>query len=148
MKPFDSASLLTSRTRAADEGAIIRMAQKSRDLRAKGHDVVSLTVGEPDFDTPLNIQEAATAAMKAGFTHYSPVPGIAELRTALSKKLEHENNLNYAASAKWIAILSGAMSSILYVCLIIVVALFFVFVCHWVLHALGIPFFKDQIGHE
>ena len=110
MKPFDPTALLTSRTRAADEGAIIRMAQKSRDLRAKGHDVVSLTVGEPDFDTPLNIQEAATAAMKAGFTHYSPVPGIAELRTALSKKLKHENNLDYAASE--ICLTNGAKQAI------------------------------------
>ena len=60
MKKFDPASLLVARTAAADEGAIIRMAQKSRDLRALGHDVVSLTVGEPDFDTPDNIQHAAT----------------------------------------------------------------------------------------
>ena len=50
MKKFDPASLLVARTAAADEGAIIRMAQKSRDLRALGHDVVSLTVGEPDFE--------------------------------------------------------------------------------------------------
>ena len=110
MKPFDPTALLTSRTRAADEGAIIRMAQKSRDLRSLGHDVVSLTVGEPDFDTPLNIQEAATAAMKAGFTHYSPVQGIPELRTALSKKLKHENNLNYAASE--ICLTNGAKQAI------------------------------------
>ena len=63
MKKFGPASLLVARTNAADEGAIIRMAQKSRDLRALGHDVVSLTVGEPDFDTPDNIQQAATRAM-------------------------------------------------------------------------------------
>lgn len=98
MKKFDPASLLVARASAADEGAIIRMAQKSRDLRAKGHDVVNLTVGEPDFDTPENIQQAATAAMKAGFTHYSPVAGIPELRTAISKKLKAENNLDYAAA--------------------------------------------------
>ncbi|MGL4526968.1 MAG: aspartate transaminase, partial [Aestuariivirga sp.] len=76
MTSFDPSALLTARTRTADEGAIIRMAQKSRDLRAKGMDVVSLTVGEPDFDTPDHIQQEATAAMKAGFTHYSPVQGI------------------------------------------------------------------------
>ena len=51
MTSFDPTRLLAARTRSADEGAIIRMAQKSRDLRAKGMDVVSLTVGEPDFDT-------------------------------------------------------------------------------------------------
>ena len=96
MTKFDPASLLVARTNAADEGAIIRMAQKSRDLRALGHDVVNLTVGEPDFDTPDNIQHAATAAMKAGFTHYSPVAGIPELKAEVSKKLKAENNLDYS----------------------------------------------------
>ena len=110
MKKFDPASLLVARTNAADEGAIIRMAQKSRDLRALGHDVVSLTVGEPDFDTPDNIQQAATRAMKAGFTHYSPVAGIPELRAAISKKLKAENNLDYAPAE--IVLANGAKQAI------------------------------------
>ncbi len=110
MTKFDPASLLVSRANAADEGAIIRMAQKTRDLRAAGHDVVSLTVGEPDFDTPDNIQHAATAAMKAGFTHYSPVMGIPELRAAISKKLKTENNLDYAESE--IVLTNGAKQAI------------------------------------
>lgn len=95
---------------AADEGAIIRMAQKTRDLRAQGHDVVSLTVGEPDFDTPENIQQAATAAMKAGFTHYSPVAGIPELRAAIASKLKVENQLDYAPSE--IVLTNGAKQAI------------------------------------
>jgi aspartate aminotransferase len=90
---FDPARLLSPRTAVADEGAIIRMAQKSRDLRAQGRDVVSLTVGEPDFDTPAFIQNAATKAMAEGFTHYSPVAGIPELRAAIAKKLETENGI-------------------------------------------------------
>src|SRR5258705_13953634 len=110
MKPFDASSLLVPRTQSADEGSIIRMAQKSRDLRALGHDVVSLTVGEPDFDTPDNIQRAATAAMKAGFTHYSPVAGIPELRAAVSKKLKAENNLEYSAAE--IVLTNGAKQAI------------------------------------
>ena len=110
MKKFDPASLLVARTSAADEGAIIRMAQKSRDLRALGHDVVSLTVGEPDFDTPDNIQHAATAAMKAGFTHYSPVAGIPELKAAVSKKLKSENNLDYLPAE--IVLTNGAKQAI------------------------------------
>jgi aspartate aminotransferase len=110
MKKFDPASLLVARTHAADEGAIIRMAQKSRDLRALGHDVVSLTVGEPDFDTPDNIQQAATRAMKAGHTHYSPVAGIPELRAAISKKLKAENNLDYPPSE--IVLANGAKQAI------------------------------------
>src|SRR3954465_9755340 len=97
--PFDSSRLLSARASASDEGAIIRMAQKSRELRAKGHDVVSLTVGEPDFDTPEHIQAAAQQAMKAGQTHYSPVPGIQELREAVAAKLKSENNLDYSAAS-------------------------------------------------
>jgi aspartate aminotransferase len=110
MKKFDPASILVSRTNAADEGAIIRMAQKSRDLRALGKDVVSLTVGEPDFDTPDNIQIAATAAMKAGFTHYSPVAGIPELKTEVSRKLKSENNLDYSPAE--IVMTNGAKQAI------------------------------------
>ena len=110
MTSFDPASLLASRTHTADEGPIIRMAQRSRDLRARGIDVVSLTVGEPDFDTPRNIQAAATAAMKAGFTHYSPVLGILELRTSLSKKLKTENGLDYSANE--ICVANGAKQAI------------------------------------
>jgi aspartate aminotransferase len=110
MTAFDPASLLVRRAMAADEGAIIRMAQKSRDLRAKGRDVVSLTVGEPDFDTPANIQDAATAAMKAGFTHYSPVAGIPELKDAIARKLSRENQLDYAAAD--IVLTNGAKQAI------------------------------------
>ncbi len=110
MIKFDAQSLLVSRTNAADEGAIIRMAQKTRDMRAAGRDVVSLTVGEPDFDTPMNIQEAATAAMKAGFTHYSPVAGIPEMRSAVAKKLRTENSLDYAPTD--IVMTNGAKQAI------------------------------------
>jgi aspartate aminotransferase len=110
MTIFDPATLLVPRTRTAEEGAIIRMAQKSRDLRARGMDIVSLTVGEPDFDTPENIQHAATAAMKAGFTHYSPVAGIPELRSAIATKLKAENGLNYEASE--ICLANGAKQAI------------------------------------
>lgn len=110
MKKFDPASFLVARARGADEGAIIRMAQKTRDLRALGHDVVSLTLGEPDFDTPDNIQRAASAAMKAGLTHYSPVAGIPELKAAISKKLKTENGLDYSAAE--IVVTNGAKQAI------------------------------------
>jgi aspartate aminotransferase len=95
MTQFDPASLLSSRATSADEGAIIRMSQRTRELRAQGADIVSLTIGEPDFDTPLNIRDAAKDAMDKGFTHYSPVAGIPELREALSEKLRKENGLDY-----------------------------------------------------
>lgn len=110
MTSFDPSRLLAARTRSADEGAIIRMAQKSRDMKAKGIDVISLTVGEPDFDTPENIQQAAAEAMKAGFTHYSPVQGIPELRAAISKKLKAENGLDYSPAE--ICLANGAKQAI------------------------------------
>lgn len=92
---FDASALLSPRAMAADEGAIIRMSQKTRELRAQGHDVVALTIGEPDFDTPEHIRDAAKAALDQGFTHYSPVAGIPELREAVAEKLGHENGLHY-----------------------------------------------------
>jgi aspartate aminotransferase len=110
MTRFDPASLLVPRSRATDEGPIIRMSQRARELRAKGMDVVSLTLGEPDFDTPANIQAAATEAMKAGFTHYSPVMGIPELRQALARKLSAENGLAYGPND--IAVANGAKQAI------------------------------------
>ncbi|WP_395663404.1 pyridoxal phosphate-dependent aminotransferase [Aestuariivirga sp.] len=110
MTQFDPASLLVSRSQSADEGPIIRMSQRARELRAGGMDVVSLTLGEPDFDTPENIQAAATAAMKAGLTHYSPVMGIPELRNALSAKLRAENGLDYGPND--ICVSNGAKQAI------------------------------------
>src|ERR1044071_7505509 len=97
MAPFDVASLLARRASQSDEGAIVRMSQRARELRAKGQDIASLTLGEPDFDTPLHIQAAAAEAMKKGLTHYSPVAGIMDLRQALARKLKDEDGLDYAA---------------------------------------------------
>src|SRR5262249_47438932 len=97
MSPFDPQALLSARAARSDEGAIVRMSQRARELRARGQDVVMLTIGEPDFDTPGHIQASAAEAMKAGFTHYSPVAGIPELRSALARKLKEENTLPYSA---------------------------------------------------
>jgi aspartate aminotransferase len=110
MTSFDPSALLVSRSQTADEGPIIRMSQRARALRAGGADVVSLTLGEPDFDTPENIQSAATAAMKAGLTHYAPVMGIPELRAALSRKLKTENGLDYGPDD--ICLANGAKQAI------------------------------------
>jgi aspartate aminotransferase len=98
MMTFDAAALLSPRAMAADEGAIIRMSQRTRELRAKGRDVVALTIGEPDFDTPVNIRNAAKLALDKGHTHYAPVAGLPQLREAIATKLRDENALNYAAS--------------------------------------------------
>lgn len=91
MKPFDPASALSARTSAIEEIAIIAMAQKARDLKAQGADVVSLTIGEPDFDTPVAIRQAAIDAMNAGFTHYAPIAGYPELRAAIAERLNQDN---------------------------------------------------------
>jgi aspartate aminotransferase len=78
--------------------ATIVLTQKARDLKAQGKDVISLSVGEPDFDTPDNIKEAAIAAIRRGETKYTPVPGIPQLREAIARKFKRENNLDYKAS--------------------------------------------------
>ncbi|AQT45298.1 aspartate aminotransferase [Bartonella apihabitans] len=75
--------------------ATIAVAQKARDLKATGRDVISLGAGEPDFDTPDNIKNAAIEAIRQGKTKYTPVAGIPELRQAIAKKLKRENNLDY-----------------------------------------------------
>ncbi|MBV8850720.1 MAG: pyridoxal phosphate-dependent aminotransferase [Methylobacteriaceae bacterium] len=72
--------------------------QKARDLKAKGRDIISLSVGEPDFDTPDNIKEAAIKAIERGETKYTPVVGIPQLREAIVAKLKRENGLDYKPS--------------------------------------------------
>ena len=78
--------------------ATIVITQKARDLKAQGRDVISLSVGEPDFDTPDNIKKAAIEAINRGETKYTPVAGIVPLREAIVKKFKRENNLDYKAS--------------------------------------------------
>jgi aspartate aminotransferase len=78
--------------------ATIAVTQMARDLKAKGKDVISLSVGEPDFDTPQNIKDAAIAAINRGETKYPPVSGIPQLRDAIAAKFKRENGLEYKAS--------------------------------------------------
>ena len=78
--------------------ATIAMTQKARDLKAKGREVISLSVGEPDFDTPDNIKQAAIKAIERGETKYPPVLGIPPLREAIAAKFKRENGLDYKAT--------------------------------------------------
>ena len=75
--------------------ATIAVTQKARDLKAKGREIISLSVGEPDFDTPDNVKQAAIAAIRRGETKYTPVSGIVPLREAVARKFKRENNLDY-----------------------------------------------------
>ncbi|MBS3650933.1 pyridoxal phosphate-dependent aminotransferase [Pseudaminobacter sp. 19-2017] len=75
--------------------ATIAVTQKARELKAKGRDVIGLGAGEPDFDTPDNVKNAAIDAIRRGETKYPPVSGIPQLREAIAKKFKRENNLDY-----------------------------------------------------
>jgi aspartate aminotransferase len=101
---------LSDRVLKMEESATLRMAQLGREVKAQGHDVISLSLGEPDFDTPEHIKDAAKRALDAGATKYTPVPGTAELRKAVSDKFKRENGLEYAPEQ--IVVSTGAKQSI------------------------------------
>ncbi|MFA7638674.1 MAG: aminotransferase class I/II-fold pyridoxal phosphate-dependent enzyme, partial [Parvibaculum sp.] len=83
--------------------ATIAATQKARDLKALGRDVISLAAGEPDFDTPENIKEAAIRAIREGKTKYTAVDGIPELKEAICAKFKRENNIDYKPSQAFVA---------------------------------------------
>jgi aspartate aminotransferase len=81
----------------------LAMTQKSRELKAAGRDVIGLAAGEPDFDTPDNIKEAAIAAIRRGETKYTNIEGIPELRAAVAKKFKRENDIDYTPAQTFVA---------------------------------------------
>ena len=81
----------------------LAVTQKARDLKAAGKDVIGLGAGEPDFDTPDNIKEAAIAAIRRGETKYTAVEGIPELRKAIAGKFKRENDLDYAPAQTFVS---------------------------------------------
>lgn len=87
---------LSARLNALSPSATLAMSQKSNELKAQGLDVINLSVGEPDFNTPDHIKEAAKRAIDENFSFYTPVPGYMSLRQAVSDKLKRENNLDFA----------------------------------------------------
>lgn len=86
------------------------MSNKVREMKAAGTDVISLTLGEPDFDVPENIKQAAEDAISQNYSHYSPVPGFLELREAIAYKLKRDNNLEYRPTQ--ICVSNGAKQAI------------------------------------
>lgn len=90
--------------------ATLEMAQKSRELKQQGVDVISLSLGEPDFDTPDYIKQAGIKAIENNYSKYPPVPGYMELREAIAHKLKRDNNLDYKASQ--VVVSTGAKQSL------------------------------------
>ncbi|MCC5932572.1 MAG: pyridoxal phosphate-dependent aminotransferase [Cyclobacteriaceae bacterium] len=103
--------LLSNRINALEESATIAMAQKARELKSKGFDVISLSLGEPDFKTPEHVQKAAKDAIDAGtYFAYPPVPGYPELRKAIAEKFNKENGIPYGP--EHIVVSNGAKHSL------------------------------------
>ncbi len=109
---------LSARLTALAESQTLAMSQKSKDLKAQGHNVIDLSVGEPDFKTPDFVKEAAKKAIDDNFSFYSPVPGYRDLLEAISKKLKRENNLDYAPEQ--IVVSNGAKQSLTNILLCVV----------------------------
>ena len=103
------------RIREMSESATIKMNQLSLDLKAQGHDVISLSLGEPDFDTPEHIKQAAHQALLDGYTKYTPIPGLVELRTAIADKFRRDNDLEFDIDQ--IVVSNGAKQCIANLCL-------------------------------
>ena len=101
---------LSNRLQRLAPSATLAMSQKSAEMKAQGIDVINMSVGEPDFNTPDHIKEAAKQAIDQNYSRYSPVPGYLELRKAIVEKLKHENGLEYQPSE--ILVSNGAKQSV------------------------------------
>ena len=101
---------LSDRILRMEESATIAMSRKSRELKSQGKDVISLSLGEPDFHTPDFVKDAAKKAMDENYTTYTPVPGYDELREAICEKFKRDNGLHYEKDQ--IVVSTGAKQSI------------------------------------
>src|SRR5690554_3455933 len=115
---FISMELLSARLTALSPSETFAMAQKSNELKAQGIDVINMSVGEPDFTTPVHIKEAAKQAIDDNFSSYSPVAGFPDLKKAVCEKLKNENDLEYTPAQ--IVVSGGAKQSLCNVILSIV----------------------------
>lgn len=102
--------MTAKRLQSITESATLRIANLASELKSKGKDIISFSLGEPDFDTPGHIVDAAKASLERGDTHYTPSPGIPELRKAIAEKLRKENNID--AQAGNIIVTPGAKQAI------------------------------------
>ena len=109
---------LSDRVKSLAVSQTLAMAQKSRELEAKGIDIISLSLGEPDFNTPDYIKEAAKKAIADNYSKYPPVPGYNDLREAISDKFRKENGISY--SPEQVIVSAGGKHSLINVILSIV----------------------------
>ena len=114
-KNINNMSKLSDRINKMSESATLAMARLSRELKEQGKDIITLSLGEPDFDTPDFIKNAAKKAVDDNFSHYTPVPGLPDLRDSIVKKFQRDNDLNY--SRDQIVVSTGAKQSLANVCL-------------------------------
>ena len=103
-------NILSNRILNMAESETLAMTAKARELKAQGKDVISLSIGEPDFNTPEEVKEAAKQAIDDNFTHYPPVPGYPDLREAVCHKFKRDNNLEF--KPEQIVVSTGAKQSI------------------------------------
>ena len=101
---------LSDRLQRLAPSATLAMSQKSSEMKAQGIDVINMSVGEPDFNTPDHIKEAAKKAIDENYSRYSPVPGYPDLRKAIVTKLKNENNLDYSVNE--VLVSNGAKQSV------------------------------------
>ena len=101
---------LSERLNRLAPSATLAMSQKSSEMKAQGIDVINLSVGEPDFNTPDHIKTAAKEAIDENYSKYSPVPGYPDLRKAIVDKLHRENQLDYEVAE--ILVSNGAKQSV------------------------------------
>lgn len=111
---MDHKKVLSDRVQGMKESATLAMAQMARDIASEGHDVISLSIGQPDFDTPDHIKEAAKKALDEGYTKYTPVPGLLHLREAIVKKFKRDNGLEFELNQ--ISVANGAKQTIYNIC--------------------------------
>jgi aspartate aminotransferase len=109
---------LASRLDRFNEPETLKMAKLGRELRSQGHDVIDLSIGEPDFDVPQHVKDAAKKAIDDNWSHYTPVAGYPDLREAVCKKLKRDNNLEYTPEN--IVVSTGAKQSLANVILTLV----------------------------
>jgi aspartate aminotransferase len=107
---YQTMNKLSHLVASMSESETLRMTQMARDLTGQGHNVISLSVGEPDFNTPEHIRNAAKKALDDGFTKYTPVQGMPDLLKAISDKFKRDNDLDYAPNQ--IIVSNGAKQSI------------------------------------